>query len=57
LGLKQTIGIDLPSEVPGQLKSQKQFIVPSSDRFLWSGFSLTPIKLVQLHGALANGGK
>jgi len=24
---KQTIGIDLPSEVPGQLKSQKQFIV------------------------------
>jgi len=26
LGLKQTIGIDLPSEVPGQLKSQKQFI-------------------------------
>lgn len=60
LGLKQTVGIDLPFETPGQLKSQKLFIASSIEPATASfgqGFSLTPIKLVQLHGALANGGK
>ena len=60
LGVKQTVGIDLPFETPGQLKGQKQFIAspiePATASF-GQGFSLTPIKLVQLHGALANGGK
>ena len=60
LGLKKTVGIDLPSEVPAQLKSQKQFIaspIEVATASFGQGFSLTPIKLVQLHGALANGGK
>jgi len=60
LGLGQAVHLDLPFEAKSQIKSQKQFvsypIEPATASF-GQGFSLTPIKLVQLHAALANGGK
>ncbi|MFM7363062.1 MAG: peptidoglycan D,D-transpeptidase FtsI family protein [Cuspidothrix sp.] len=60
LGIGQKVETDLPFAVTSQLKSQKQFISsaiePATTSF-GQGFSLTPLQLAQLHGALANGGK
>lgn len=60
LKLAEPTGIDLPSEAPGQVKSYDEFtgarIEPATTSF-GQGFSLTPIKLIQLHSMIANGGK
>ena len=60
LQLNQPLGIDLPFETAGQIKDRNQFIsypIESATTSFGQGFSLTPIKLVQLTAALANGGK
>ncbi|MBF2028117.1 MAG: penicillin-binding protein 2 [Oscillatoriales cyanobacterium C42_A2020_001] len=60
LGLGGTTGVDLPSEMPGQFRSRKTFLETRIERAVMAfgqGFSLTPIQLVQLHAAIANGGK
>ena len=60
LGIDQRPDTDLPGAVAGQLKSREQFtthpIEPATTAF-GQGFSLTPLKLVQLHALLANGGR
>ncbi|MDR9402319.1 MAG: penicillin-binding protein 2 [Halothece sp. Uz-M2-17] len=59
LGLEEKVGIDLIGETAGSIKSKFQFtnypIEPATASF-GQGLSLTPIKLAQLHGAIANGG-
>ncbi|BAY65649.1 peptidoglycan glycosyltransferase [Calothrix brevissima NIES-22] len=60
LGLGQSINTDLPFAVTSQLKSQEKFMASPIEKATASfgqGFSLTALQLVQLHGALANGGK
>ena len=60
LEIDQKTGIELPGEVRGRLKSEKVFMERSIEVATSSfgqGFALTPMKLVQLQGALANGGK
>ncbi len=59
-GIDEMPDTDLPGAVAGQLKSRDQFtsapIEPAVAAF-GQGFSLTPLKLLQLHGMLANGGR
>jgi len=60
LGLDARPDTDLPGAEAGQLKTLEQFttqpIEPATAAF-GQGFSLTPLKLVQLHALLANGGR
>lgn len=60
LELEQPVGIDLMGETPGHLKSEFEFTnypIEAAVASFGQGFSLTPIKLAQLHGAIANGGR
>ncbi|MEO0541443.1 MAG: penicillin-binding protein 2, partial [Cyanobacteria bacterium P01_A01_bin.105] len=60
LGMAQPTGIELPSEASPQLKDRAQFVansVEAATTAFGQGFAITPLHLVQMHGALANGGK
>ncbi|MEM8640505.1 MAG: penicillin-binding protein 2 [Cyanobacteria bacterium P01_G01_bin.54] len=60
LDLTNKVGIELPSAGAGQLKKKTQFInspVEPATTAFGQGFSLTPLKLAQLHAAIANGGR
>jgi len=60
IGIDRRPDTDLPGAVAGQLKSRSEFtghaIEPAVAAF-GQGFSLTPLKLLQLHAMLANGGR
>lgn len=59
IGLSQPVGIDLPTEIAGQVKSRDQFLadpIEAATAAFGQGFTLTPIQLAQLHSTLANGG-
>ncbi len=60
LGLDSRPDTDLPGAIGGHLKTKENFvnqpIEPAAASF-GQGFSLTPLKLVQLHALIANGGQ
>ncbi len=60
LGIDESPNTDLPGAISGQLKNKDVFtsqpIEPAVAAF-GQGFSITPIKLVQLHALIANGGR
>ena len=60
LGIEDEVEFDIPGYTPGRLKNEVEFTVreiePATTAF-GQGFSLTPLKLIQLHAALANKGK
>lgn len=60
LGIGEAVGSDLPFETAGQFKDKDQFVTypiePATTAF-GQGFSVTPLQMAQLHGAIANGGK
>ena len=60
IGIGDMTATDLPFETPGQVKDKTQFVdyaIESATTSFGQGFSVTPLQMVQLHGALANGGK
>ncbi len=60
LGIEERLDLEIPWSTAGRLKDKIEFIVrdiePATASF-GQGFSLTPLKLIQLHAAIANGGK
>jgi cell division protein FtsI (penicillin-binding protein 3) len=59
LGIEDELDFDIPGYTAGRLKDEVEFAVraiePATTSF-GQGFSLTPLKLIQLHAALANDG-
>ena len=60
LGVEDKVEFDIPGYTTGRLKNEVEFTVreiePATTAF-GQGFSLTPLKLIQLHAALANEGQ
>ena len=60
LGIDEIPETDLPGAVSGQIKSKQIFVnqpIEPAVASFGQGFSITPIKLAQLHALIANGGK
>ena len=60
LGIDSPPDTDLPGAVAGELKTRGDFVgqpIESAVAAFGQGFSLTPLKLLQLHAMLANGGR
>ena len=60
MGIGAAPDTDLPGAVAGELKRRSDFVSQPIEPAVASfgqGFSLTPLKLIQLHGMLANGGR
>ena len=60
LGIDEMPETDLPGAVAGQIKSKQIFINQPIEPAVTSfgqGFSITPLKLAQLHALIANGGR
>ncbi len=59
IGIGEITGTDLPFETAGSMKEKAQFIdypIEAATNSFGQGFSVTPIQMAQLHGAIANGG-
>ena len=60
LGVEDKVNFDIPGYTTGRLKNEVEFSVreiePATAAF-GQGFSLTPLKLIQIHAALGNKGK
>lgn len=60
LGIEEPSGVDLPNEAVGQLQDRNQFLRGRAERAntaFGQGISMTPIKMMQLQAAIANGGR
>ncbi|VEP11266.1 Cell division protein FtsI/penicillin-binding protein 2 [Hyella patelloides LEGE 07179] len=60
LGIEDKLELEIPGSTAGTLKDEIEFTVreiePATASF-GQGFSLTPLKLLQIHAAIANNGK
>ncbi|GCE64312.1 penicillin-binding protein 2 [cyanobiont of Ornithocercus magnificus] len=60
LGIATRLNTDLPGAVAGQLKTREEFTrrsIEAATAAFGQGFSITPLKLAQLHALIANGGR